>query len=100
MHDTLASDANAKVKTAQGNERENASIHEERIPQPAKAGDYDARSTARCKIARNCWFPSCLRLYRKEYSSRYCWRFFWLTLWYTPPIPRFTRLQKPSMVLV
>jgi hypothetical protein len=68
-------DADKKIEASQGNERENASLHAGRIPQPAKTGDYDARSTARDKIALNCWFPSNRRLYRNVYSSRYVCRY-------------------------
>jgi hypothetical protein len=59
-----------KIEAAQGNERENAPLLAGRISQPLEAGSYDTRSTARSKIALNCWLPSCLRLKRKLYSSR------------------------------
>ena len=58
-------------EATQGNAKENAPLHAGRIPQAVKQGCYDARSTDLSKIARNCWCPSCLRLYRNEYSSRY-----------------------------
>jgi hypothetical protein len=62
-------DANAQVEAAQGNKGENAPHGAGRILQPSQAG-YDARSTALAKIALNCWFSDCLRLYRKQYSSK------------------------------
>lgn len=61
---------NAQIKAAQGNERGNAPHHSGRIPQAPNQRNYDARCTARPKIALNCWFSENLRFYRKVYSSR------------------------------
>lgn len=68
-------DANAKAKATQGNAQANEADHARCFPRAIETGNYDARSTARCKIALNCWFPSCLRLYRKLYSFRYDCRY-------------------------
>ena len=57
-------------------------------------------SAARRSRDSNCARPSSRWLYRHAYSFRYPSKCLADTEWYTPPSPRFTSDQKPSMVLV
>ena len=61
---------------------------------------YARPIAARRSRDANCARPSSRWLYRHAYSFRYPSRYFAETEWYTPPSPRFTSDQKPSMVLV
>ncbi len=62
-----------QIKAAQGNAEDHAADLPRRIPQTPQP-HHATRSATRFKIALNCWFPSCLRLYRKVNSSRYVCR--------------------------
>src|SRR2546421_2094253 len=73
-----------------------------RLPARSQEGIEEASAEAVrtfSKKARNIGRESSRWLYRKQNSSRYVWRYFLLTAWWAPPIPRFNRLQNPSIVL-